>query len=215
MRSNEIKKITVTAMLTSVAFLATLLTSMFKVGGFLSMDLKDAVISIIALLYGPLYGIISVLTVSLIEFITISTTGLYGLVMNIVSSGTFAIVCGFVYKYKRNFIGAIFSSIGSVVAVTSLMLIANIFITPLYFQMPKAAVIDMIPTLLLPFNFFKSTLNASLMLLVYKPFTTVLRKAGLLQEFGNSSYKFGIKSLVLSIVSIVLIVFSVYVLVLL
>ena len=107
MKKIEIKKLSVTAMLTATAFLVTFLTSMFKVGGFLSLDLKDAVISIVSLLYGPVYGIISVLTVSLIEFITISTTGLYGLVMNILSSGTFALTCGLIYKFKRNFFGAI------------------------------------------------------------------------------------------------------------
>ena len=95
----ETKKIAISAMLTAVAFLVTFCTAMFKVGGFLSLDLKDAVLSMIALMYGPVYGFISVLVVSLVEFITISSTGLYGLVMNILSSGTFVLVCGLVYKY--------------------------------------------------------------------------------------------------------------------
>lgn len=211
MRKNEIKKLTVTAMLTAVAFLVTFLTSMFKVSGFLSLDLKDAVISVIALLYGPLYGIISVFTVSLIEFITISTTGLYGFVMNILSSGTFALVCGLVYKFKRSFGGAILASGLTVLSVTTVMLIANIFITPLYFQMPTQAVIDMLPTVLLPFNLFKSIMNSSLMLLVYKPFTTALRKAHLVEAIDKSKYEFNIKSVVLTVVSLLLLAAAVYV----
>ena len=51
MKNIEIKKLSVTAMLTATAYLVTFLTSMFKVGGFLSLDLKDAVISIVSLLY--------------------------------------------------------------------------------------------------------------------------------------------------------------------
>lgn len=211
MKKIETKKIAVSAMLTAVAFLVTFCTAMFKVGGFLSLDLKDAVLSIIALLYGPVYGFISVLVVSLIEFVTISSTGLYGLVMNILSSGTFALVVGFVYRYKRSFSGAIIASALTVVSVTAVMLLANIFITPLYFQMPRQAVIEMLPTLLLPFNLSKSLLNASLMLLVYKPFTSALRKTGLVKTCDNVSYKFNEKSIILTVVSLVLIIIAVVV----
>ena len=211
MKKIEIKKLSVTAMLTATAFLVTFLTSMFKVGGFLSLDLKDAVISIVSLLYGPVYGIISVLTVSLIEFITISTTGLYGLVMNILSSGTFALTCGLIYKFKRNFFGAILSAGLTVLTVTSVMLVANIFITPLYFQMPRQAVIDMLPGLLLPFNLFKSIMNASIMLLVYKPLIGALRKAKLVGGIESKNYKFGVKSVILFIVASLLLVSAVLV----
>ena len=215
MKKIEIKKLSVTAMLTATAFLVTFLTSMFKVGGFLSLDLKDAVISVVSLLYGPIYGLASVLTVSLVEFITISTTGIYGLVMNILSSGTFALTCGLIYKYRRNFTGAVLASGVTVVTVTSVMLIANIFITPIYFQMPRQAVLDMLPTLLLPFNLFKSIMNASITLLVYKPFTTALRKARLVSGVENAKYKFGVRSVVLLIVSLLLLACAVCVMLLL
>ena len=206
MKKVETKKIAVSAMLTAVAFLVTFLTAMFKVGGFLSLDLKDAVLSIIALLYGPAYGFCSVLVVSLVEFFTISSTGLYGLVMNILSSGVFALTVGAIYKYKRSFSGAIISAVCTVFTVTSVMLLANIFITPLYFQMPRQAVIAMLPTLLLPFNLCKSVLNASIMLLVYKPFTTALKKAGLVATKDNAKYKLNVKTVVLTVVSVVLII---------
>ena len=211
MKKIETKKIAVSAMLTAVAFLITFCTAMFKVGGFLSLDLKDAVLSIISLLYGPLYGFISVIVVSLVEFVTISSTGFYGLVMNILSSGTFALTLGFIYKYKRSFSGAIIASACTVVSVTTVMLLANIFITPLYFQMPTQAVLAMLPTVLLPFNLFKSILNASIMLLVYKPFTTTLKKAKLAGMGDSVNYKFSKKSLILTIVAILLIILAIVV----
>ncbi len=211
MNQEKTKKIAVSAMLVAVAFLVTFLTSMFKVGGFLSLDLKDAVLSVIALLYGPVYGIISVFVVALIEFLTISTTGVYGLVMNILSSGTFALVCGLVYKHKRSFSGAIIASALTVVCVTAVMLLANIFITPLYFKMPTQAVIDMLPTVLLPFNLFKSVMNASIMLLVYKPFITALRKIGVVKTSDKSGYKFDKKSILLTFSAVILIIVAVIV----
>lgn len=212
MKKIETKKLAISAMLTAVAFLVTFCTAMFKVSGFLSLDLKDAVLSIISLMYGPAYGVISVIVVSLVEFITISTTGVYGLVMNILSSGTFALVCGFVYKFKRSFSGAILASGLTVISVTGVMLLANIFITPLYFQMPRQAVIDMLPTILLPFNLCKSVLNASIMLLVYKPFTTALKKSGFVKTSDNAGYKFSKKSVLLTVVALLLIAAAVLVL---
>ncbi|MBQ5900298.1 MAG: ECF transporter S component [Clostridia bacterium] len=211
MNKNNIKKLTVTAMLTAFAYLVTFLTAMFKVGGFLSLDLKDAVLSIVALLYGPLYGIMSVLCVAIVEFFTFSTTGWYGLLMNLFSSGVFVLVCGTVYKYKRNFKGALISAVLTVLAVTSVMLVANIFITPLYFGMPRATVLDMLLPLLLPFNLCKSVMNSSLMLLVYKPFTSALKKSGLIKS-DSAKYEFNKKTAVLTIATVVFIIIALLVL---
>ncbi len=208
MNKFDTKKLTICAMLTALAFAVTLSTSFLKVSGFLSLDFKDAIISVTSLMFGPVYGMISVLAVALFEFVTISSTGLYGFVMNILSSGTFALITGFVYKYKRSFSGAVISAISCVIAVTSVMLLANIFITPLYFQMPRAAVIDMLPTVLLPFNLCKSLLNSALMLLIYKPITVALKRTGLMPQGAASGYKFGLKSAILTVVSVVIIVLA-------
>ena len=208
MKKIEIKKIAVSAIIIAVAFVITMMTASFKVQ-FLSLDLKDAVLSIISLLFGPYYGFISVIAVSLLEFITISTTGWYGLVMNIISSGTFALVVGFIYKYKRSFSGAIIAAVCTVFSVTAVMLLANIFITPFYLELmgaPKSLAIEMLPTVLLPFNLSKSLLNCSIMLLIYKPFTTALKKCRLIENSGTVKYKFNIKSAILAIVSIVIII---------
>ena len=211
MNKNNIKKLTVTAMLTALAYMVTFLTAMFKVGGFLSLDLKDAVLSIVALLYGPLYGFMSVLCVAAVEFFTFSSTGWYGLVMNIFSSGVFVLACGSVYKYKRNFTGALISAALTVVSVTAVMLVANIFITPLYFGMPRETVIGMLLPLLLPFNLCKSVMNSSLMLLVYKPFTSALKKSGLIKS-DSGKYEFNRKTVLLTLATVALIVIALLVL---
>ena len=207
------KKMVVSAILIAIAFLVTFATAMFKVSGFLSLDLKDAVLSMIALLYGPVYGFVSVIAIALLEFITISTTGFYGLVMNILSSGVFVLVCGLVYKYKRSFGGAILAAVLTVFSVTAVMLTANIFITPLYFQMPRQAVINMIPTILLPFNLCKSLMNASLMLLVYKPFVSALRYTGFVKSTEAASYKFSKKSILLFIGASIFLIIAIIVIV--
>lgn len=218
MKSEQIKKVAVSGMLIAVAFVFTMLTSMFKVAGFLSLDLKDVALSIIALLFGPIYGLISVTVVALLEFATISSTGWYGLVMNALSSGTFVLICGLIYKYKRSFSGAIIATSITVVSVTAVMLLANIFVTPHYLYLIGAAptlevakniVMGMLVTVLLPFNLFKTIMNASIMLLIYKPFTSALKSAGLIKNATDRKYAFNKKSFILTIVTICLLIAAV------
>ena len=200
----NIKKLTVTAMFIALAFISIFVMK-FKVS-FLSFDFKDAILSVISLMYGPVYGIVSVCIVALLEF-PVSSTGFYGLIMNIISSGVFALAVGFVYKFKRSFSGAIISAVSAVVSVTIIMMIANMLITPYYMGTTQEAVVKLIPTLLLPFNFVKSLMNASVMLIIYKPVTALLKRIGLVKA-NESKYKFDLKALILTVVAVVILIAS-------
>jgi riboflavin transporter FmnP len=142
------------------------------------MDFKDVIITICGMFFGPASAILLAVVVPFIEFLTISGTGVYGLIMNFLSSFTFAFTAGLIYKYKKTLLGAIIGLVSSVFAVTAVMMLANLIVTPYYTHMPTAAVAQMIPTLLLPFNFTKAMLNAALTLMLYKPITSVMRKTG-------------------------------------
>lgn len=211
MQKTDIKKLSVAAMLTAVAYLCTFVFR-FKVG-FLTFDFKDAIISVIALLYGPVYAIVSAGLVAFFEMLSMSDTGLYGMVMNFISSGTFALTCGLVYKYKRSFGGAILAVGSSVVTVVSVMLLANILITPHYIGSDSAAVIALIPTMLLPFNLAKSLINSAVVLIIYKPVTTALKKVGLIKK-GESGTKFALRSVLLFVSALIIIVLTILFLIL-
>ena len=80
------------AMFSAVSFVAVLVSKVIpNVAGFLSYEPKDAVIVIAGLLYGPLTSVLISLIVSFIEMITISSTGPYGFLMNVVSTCAFAV----------------------------------------------------------------------------------------------------------------------------
>jgi len=207
----ENRKITVTALFCAMAYLMTFIFH-FRVS-FLTLDFKDAILAINALLFGPVYGFISAVSVAVLETLTFGgDTQVYGLIMNIISSGTFVLVCGSIYKYRRTFGGAVVGIILSVLAVTGVMMIANIFITPYYMGVPSGEIIKIIPKLLLPFNLCKSAINAAVAMILYKPMTNVLRKAGLL--VGEKAARHNVKSLVMVCVSIIVIILSVLCLVL-
>lgn len=178
--NNNIKKMTVIAVLCAIAYLVSFIFP-FKVS-FLTFDLKDAIIAISALMYGPIAGLVSSMIVPFLEFITTSETGIYGLIMNFLSSAAFSVTAGFVYKYRRSFSGAILSMCASVLAVTAVMLLANLFITPYYMGVERGMVVELIPSLLLPFNLIKSVINASLTLLIYKPITAAFGRMGMIER---------------------------------
>ncbi len=210
MKSNSIKKLSVTAMLCALAYICMFLFK-FKVM-FLTFDLKDAVLSIIAFLYGPIYGIVSSVLVAFFEFISVSETGIYGFIMNSISSAVFVGICGTYYKYRHTLLGAVLGSIAAVFGMTAVMLIANIFITPLYMGVPRTDVIAMIPTLLLPFNLIKGVVNASITMIIYKPITTALKKVGL---STGSDHKTNLKKFVpLAIGALILLIAAIVIIML-
>ncbi len=204
-QKNNLKKISVVAMLTAVAYLCMFLFK-FNVS-FLTFDFKDAFLAIIGFLYGPLYSVASSVLVAFLEFLSVSDTGIYGFIMNAVSSAVFAGVCGLFYKYKRTLSGAVLGSIIAVIAMTAVMLVANYIITPYYMGVSRSEVVGMIPTLLLPFNIIKGTVNMAITLIIYKPITAVFRRAGLMHMAAvHTDVK---KFIILSVLSIIILLIAI------
>ncbi len=165
------------------------------IAGFLSLDVKDAVIAIAAFIYGPVSGLIIAFIAAFIEFLTFSTTAWYGLIMNFASSAVFTLTASLIYKKIRTINGAIIAFTAAVIATTGVMLLLNNFVTPVYLTsplvgMPKEAassmVLDLLPRVLLPFNFAKSMLNASVAIMLYKPVLAALSKAKIIQTKSAS-----------------------------
>ena len=154
---------------------------------FLTFDAKDAVITVAGFIYGPISAVLISLIVALIELVTISDTGLWGFVMNFVSSAAFAGVASLLYKLYRSAKGAIASLCTSIVTTTGVMVLLNLFVTPLYLGVPTEAVKGLLLPLLLPFNFAKACLNASVTMLLYKPIITALRRTGLVARERRGS----------------------------
>ena len=177
--SNKLKRMTALAMLAALAYVSVVIIRIPNVGGFLTMDFKDVIITVGGMFFGPIAAVILALLVPFIEFLTISGTGPYGLIMNVLSSMTFALVASVIYKYKKSFLGAILGLLSAVLAMTAVMMLANLLVTPYYTGMSREAVAAMIPKLLLPFNLTKAILNASLTMMLYKPLTNILKKTNL------------------------------------
>ena len=201
-----IRRMVLIALFAAMAYAVTFIFHI-KVS-FLTFDAKDAVVCIAAMILGPGAGAIISLLVATIEQITIGDTGFWGWLMDFASTATFSVVAGYIYSKRRNITGVAMSLFATVVSTVTVMIICNLVITPIYMKVDTKQVIQLIPTLLLPFNFAKSVLNAGVVLALYKPLVTALRAAKLLpkSENANSQQSFwSVRSLVFILIAIVLI----------
>lgn len=193
-RSMSTQKIVVAAMLCAISFVATLIGQLVPpVAGFLSYDPKDAVVAIAGFIYGPMIAVMITVVESVVEMLTISSTGVYGLIMNVFSTCAFVLPASLLYKKMHNMKGAVIGLLLGMVAMTGCMLLWNYIITPFYMGMPRSAVAAMLVPVFLPFNLIKSGINTGLTLVLYKPLVTTLRKANLLpkDEQHKASFHLG------------------------
>lgn len=176
---SKTKKLTLLAMLCALSYLAVALIRI-PVVLFLKYEPKDVIVTLGGLLFGPLASLSISVVVSTIEAITISETGLIGLLMNILSTCSFACTATYIYQKKHTMQGAVIGLVTGGGVMVVVMLLWNYLITPLYMGYPREAVAAMLLPAFLPFNLLKGAINTTLTLLLYKPIITALRKAHIL-----------------------------------
>lgn len=180
----------VIGMFSAVSFIAVLIGRIVPtVAGFLSYDPKDAVVVIAGFILGPLASVAISVIVSFIEMITISATGPYGFIMNVVSTCAFAVPAAWFYRKHHSQKGAVLGLGLGVVVLVICMVIWNYVITPFYMGVPREVVAGMLTTVFAPFNLAKGGINAALSLLLYRPIVSALRKAGLVAESSSGHKK--------------------------
>jgi len=193
------KQLTIIAMLSAMAFVARLMIRVPMFLPFLSYEPKDVVIIIGGFLFGPVVAIFTIVIVCFVQMITISDSGPIGMVMNIVSSFSFVIPAVLIYRHRRSLSGAVIGLVAGVLIGTAVMLLWNYLIVPLYTpHVSRAAVVSMLMPVFLPFNLVKHSLNAALVMLLYKPISMSLTRAGLYQPSASGGGKLNLMALVIS-----------------
>ena len=128
----DTKKLVGMAMFVALAFVTSLATSWIKIA-FLTIDIKDAVLTIGAFIYGPLSAIPMCIATALVSsIITGFETGIYGLIMDFASSIIFTLIAASVYKYRRTMNGAVIGLFLAVIVYTSAMVPLNLLITDFF-----------------------------------------------------------------------------------
>ncbi len=190
-RQIDTKKLVLAALFAAIAFIVSLFirVPLLPAYPYLKYDAKDVIIALEGFILGPWYAIATTVVVSLIEMVTVSTTWIYGAIMNIVSTLAFVLPSAIVYKRCHNLFGAVLGLVLGIFDETGWMLIWNYFITPLYQGMSREAVSALLLPVFFPFNFIKGTINASLTFILYKPIMTALRHAKVLPQSVGTAPK--------------------------
>ena len=117
---------------------------------------------------GPKIGLLmSLLTAVLFALIT-GQGGPYGALMNFLATGTLVFVASQIYFLNHTKKGAVLGVILGTVAMTLIMVPANLVITPLYLGVSRDIVTKMLLPAIIPFNLIKGILSGVITLIVYK-----------------------------------------------
>lgn len=174
-KTNYIVKIGV---LSAAAFMLQLLGSVMglKIGGFLEIEISDLPALIGAFALGPAAGVLIELIKNLLHC-AVTSTGFVGELANFFVNGIFVLTAGLIYKKNRSKKGALIGMLAAVVLMTAAATAANMFIMlPLY--MPTSALsvrLNLVLTLITPFNLCKGTALSLITYLLYKRLSPLLK----------------------------------------
>lgn len=143
---------------------------------FMEYDPADIPILIGTFAFGPAAGILITVVTALLQGFTVSAaSGLYGILMHIIATGTYVLVAGFIYKFHKGKKSAVIALIAGTLAMTAIMVPANLTITPYFMGVPVDAVTALLP-FIIAFNLIKAGVNGLITFLVYKRVSKFLHK---------------------------------------
>ena len=177
------KKLTTLGMLCALAIIVNMMIHfpIVPAVSFLSYDPKDVVIVIGGFIYGPSSAILMSAIISVLELMYRGGTFI-DVLMNMISSLAFVLPASYLYKKNRTKKSAVQGLIIGIVINVAVMLVWNYIVTPIYYKMPREAVVALLLPGILPFNLIKSSVNAMITLAIYKPLVSILRKGKFLSS---------------------------------
>lgn len=186
MKNTKTKNLVLMGLFCALAYVAVCVFRI-PVVQWLKYEPKDSIIVMAGFLFGPMAVVAISVVVSVLEFATISDTGIWGLVMNVVSTCAFAFTAAFIYKRHRSQKGAYTGLFMGYLLMVVMMILWNYIVTPFYMGVPRGEVAKMLIPVFLPFNAVKGALNTALTLIMYKPIMHALRRAHLIEQKRSNS----------------------------
>ena len=162
---SNVKTLTSLAMFAALAY-ALMVVGRFPIVLFLKYDPKDFVLVICSFMFGIIPATIVTAIVSVIEMVTVSDTGLIGLLMNVVATLAFLIPASYFFYKSKSVKNVVVGLIASTLLMTVVMLLWN-WVTPFYMHIPRSEVVKLLVPAILPFNLIKGFLNSALIAIFY------------------------------------------------
>lgn len=180
MKQNSTTKLAKEAMLVAISIVLVAIVHIPIVPAvpFLEYDPADIPILIGTFAFGPAAGVILTIVTSVLQGITVSAnSGLYGILMHVISTLALTLTAGLIYraKHEKTKKHAIMGLICGTLAMVLVMIPANMIITPAFMGMPLDAIMPLMPWIVL-FNFIKAGINSVVTFLLYKRISPFLHR---------------------------------------
>ncbi len=166
----KLKKIVALGIFAAISIVGIMLIrfSVFPQVEFLEYDPADIPIFISTFAFGTVPGLLLTVVVSVIQGFTVSAqSGIIGIVMHIVATGSFVICAGIIYNKKKTRVRGYAALLFGTLVMTGVMVIWNLVMTPIHMGVPRAVVVGLLPYII-AFNLFKAGLNSILTAVLYK-----------------------------------------------
>ena len=194
---NRTHKLTVTAMLSAVAFILMFIEFPIPalIPSFVKLDISDLPELLAAFSLGPVYGVAVTFLKNLLHIVFKGTTSAYvGELCNFLLGAVFSMAAGFLYPRKKSRKSALIGAIIGAALMAIVSVPMNYYVVyPAYvvcYGMPLEAIIGMYQAILpsadslikcltifnMPFTFCKGMLDVLLCFLIYKPLSPLLHK---------------------------------------
>lgn len=169
-KSISTKQLTTLGVMSALSIvLMVLIRIPFPTAPFLEYDPADVPILISTFLFGPWWGLLMTVVVSVLQGITVSvSSGIIGIIMHIAATGGFVITAGLIYKRGKSIKRAVIALALGTVIQTVLMAGMNLVFTPIFMKTPLETVLAMMIPTIIPFNLIKAGVNAAITFFVYK-----------------------------------------------
>ena len=171
MKNIELKYLASMALLTALAYLSLFFirVPIMHNAPFLRLDIRDTFITLGGIFYGFRFAVIGAVIVALLQMISVSEYGFFGMLMNILSVSSFAGTATVVYRHSKgkDNINLIKALVAASVIMTTSMMLWNYLVAPLYMGVPQSAVAKLLLPVFLPFNIIKSGCNSVLIYIIY------------------------------------------------
>jgi riboflavin transporter FmnP len=117
---------------------------------------------------GPKIGVLMCFITAILFALITGQGGPYGALMNFLATGTLIFVSSQIYLLNHTKRGAILGMILGTLAMTLIMIPANLIITPFYLGVEREIVIKMLIPAIIPFNLLKGIISGFLTFILYK-----------------------------------------------
>lgn len=174
-------KLVVISILSAMAY-AIMVVGRVPMIAFLKYDPKDIVFMLGGMAFGPLATVAMSVGVSVIEFMTVSSDGPIGLLMNILATVSFVTTATIIYRKNYSTLNLVVGLIAGSLLTTLVMVAWNYIVTPWFLGIPRPEVVKMLVPVIIPFNLIKSAINSAIIIIIHEPALRVFKSSNLIQR---------------------------------